>query len=268
MKKLFLLPSLSLILLSSLWGQGNNAVNGFLQNAAVANGSGTPLNVAGMGQALVTVNCTVTCSGGTTVNFMISQDGVNYSSQFGQQVGSNAAPTLVVTNQSTTPTLWKVDVTGATYLEATISAYSAGTITVTAQAITLAGPLGNYIYSGTGAISAALVGSAQVAFAGSGLQSAAVTTATTVKSTTGNLYGIVAYNPNATSCIVQVFNTTTPTLGTTVELLDLPVNGTSGSSTMLTIPLNFTVAISVAATTAAHGASTCATGMPIFVLYK
>lgn len=100
---------------------------------------------------------------------------------------------------------------------------------------------------------------------------AAVTTASTVKASSGNLYGWSIYNPNSTLCVAQIFNTTSPTLGTTTEILNIPVIGSSsggGSNIILPMPVNFSTAISVASTTAAHGASTCSTGMIVELFYQ
>lgn len=99
----------------------------------------------------------------------------------------------------------------------------------------------------------------------------AVTTATTVKSSTGNLYGWSIYNPNSSLCVAQIFNTTSPTPGSTTEILNIPLIGSSnggGSNIILPMPINFSTAISVAATTAAHGSSTCSTGMIIQLFYQ
>lgn len=93
------------------------------------------------------------------------------------------------------------------------------------------------------------------------------TTAASVKSSAGNLYGFSIYNPNSSLCVMQVFNTSSVTLGTTQELLDIPVLPTGGNNMVLNFPVNFSADIYVASTTAAHGSSTCSTGMLINVLY-
>lgn len=111
-----------------------SAPSATLQNAAVANGNGTAFAISGTSSALVTVNCSVACSGGTTITFQISQDGANYAAVNAQQVGSATVASTVV-NQGTTATIWRINTAGASSLRAPISAYSAGTITVTATAI-------------------------------------------------------------------------------------------------------------------------------------
>jgi hypothetical protein len=57
------------------------------------------------------------------------------------------------------------------------------------------------------------------------------------------------------------------TLGTTSELLDIPVLPTGGNNIVLEFPVNFSADIYVASTTAAHGGTTCSTGMLINLLY-
>jgi len=68
-----------------------------MQTAAVANGNGNNLNVTGTAGAVLTVNC-ATCSGGTQVNFQISQDGTNFASINAIQLPGGGAP---VTNTTT-----------------------------------------------------------------------------------------------------------------------------------------------------------------------
>lgn len=129
----FLIP-LGLFGQASGVGQIWTSPSATLQSAATANGNGTAFAVSGLSAIMVTVNCSVTCSGGTTITFQVSQDGTNYVAVNGEQVGTSTVATTVV-NQSTTPTIWRVNVAGAADFRAPISAYSAGTITVTAQAV-------------------------------------------------------------------------------------------------------------------------------------
>jgi hypothetical protein len=96
--------------------------------------------------------------------------------------------------------------------------------------------------------------------------SAGVTTAATVNSNSGaHYYGYDLYNPNASACYLQIFNTLTPTLGTTVPVNSILVPATSRAS--LTSPLSSLgsttggAPISIAATTTPSGATTCVTGI-------
>jgi hypothetical protein len=464
----------------------------------VANGNGTALAVQGLSTALVTVNCTVACTGGTAVTFQVSQDGANYFQVFGQQVGVSATLSTSVINQGTNPTLWLINISGAQLLRAPISSYSAGTVTVTATATAgsaspsavgvistpnvtvpilvqsasavstssaaniqpvfknvntlgnsivascgigngttatvtdsnsntyalalnepnstafssqifiavnvkagantvtiapssatsaacaiyefngfitatniaggtvqaaiiavdqtngaiatgtavLSGPVGTLVPNefavvavsvgtGTSTFGAVTPGfntdySVNSAGTASGLFSflsgsaylpvstsvnsavtlgtsrpwaaaivsfksvilpvesvgpttspavgisignlTANTTAASIKATAGNLYGWAIGNPNTTACYLQFFNTSSVTLGTTTELLDVlvPASATStgGNNYTLPFPLSFSTAIYVASTTAAHGASTCGTGMNVAIFYE
>jgi hypothetical protein len=102
-----------------------------LQSAAVANGNGTLMTVTGESVAMITVNC-ATCSGGTQINFELSEDNTNYASVNGILLGTN---TIASTTTTAGITIWEIPVTGAQSLRARISAYSAGTVTVTGHAV-------------------------------------------------------------------------------------------------------------------------------------
>lgn len=100
-----------------------------MQNAATANGNGVTLAAAGFNTALVNVNCSVACSGGTTVNFEGTDSTGTYFSIAAIPVGSGGAVTSV-TNLATNAQYW-VPLAALTTIRARISSYSAGTITVT-----------------------------------------------------------------------------------------------------------------------------------------
>jgi hypothetical protein len=102
-----------------------------MQSAAVANGNGTNLTVTGYQTALVNVNCSVACSGGTTINF----EGTDSTGTFFSVAAVAVAGTSSAVNTATTSGQFWVPVAGLTSLRARISAYSAGTITVTGTAI-------------------------------------------------------------------------------------------------------------------------------------
>jgi hypothetical protein len=96
----------------------------------------------------------------------------------------------------------------------------------------------------------------------------AVTTLVTAKSTSGNLHGWLIYNPNASLCYLQIFNTaSTATLGTTKEMLNIPVLPTNIQN-LTTNLVQFSVGISIASTTGAHGSTTCATGLVVALFYN
>jgi hypothetical protein len=100
-----------------------------LQSAATANGNGTTLNVSGAAVGILTVNC-ATCSGGTTVNFEGTEDGTNWIA-----VPAIQFSTGTVASSTTTAgvTIWQLPLSGLQLVRSSISAYSAGTVTVTAH---------------------------------------------------------------------------------------------------------------------------------------
>jgi hypothetical protein len=98
-----------------------------------------------------------------------------------------------------------------------------------------------------------------------------ITTATAVKTTPGNLYGWAIGNPNAIQCYLQVFNTSSVTLGTTVEVLDLPLPGASagsGNNYTLPFPVPFSTAIYIASTTLPHGSVTTGCGAVANIFFQ
>jgi hypothetical protein len=97
-----------------------------LQNAVVANANGAPLVTNGYGGAVLHVVCSVACSGGTTINFEASFDGTTYVAIQGTPVGGGAPVSTATTTGD-----FAFNISGYTDLRARISAYSAGTITVT-----------------------------------------------------------------------------------------------------------------------------------------
>ena len=105
-----------------------------LQSAATANGNGTAMTVAGLSSSIFSVNCSVSCSGGTTINFEGSADGTNYSFLPAVQVSSATIANSIANQASGSVTLWQVPIGAIQSIRARISGYSAGTITVTATA--------------------------------------------------------------------------------------------------------------------------------------
>jgi hypothetical protein len=99
----------------------------------------------------------------------------------------------------------------------------------------------------------------------------ALTTATAVKTTPGNLYGWVLGNGNANVCYLQVFNTSSVTLGTTTEILDVIIPGSTtggGNNYTLPFPISFSTAIYVASTTLPHGNVTTGCSINASILYQ
>jgi hypothetical protein len=108
--------------------EASTPVTATMQSSAVANGNGTTLNTTGMASATLTVNC-ATCSGGTQVNFEGTQDGTNYFPIGAMSMLSS--PTIAYSTTTSGLGGWQLNVTNLTAIRARISAYSAGTVTVT-----------------------------------------------------------------------------------------------------------------------------------------
>lgn len=111
----------------------SQSVSGTLQSAAVANGNGTPLSVLGQAAAVLTVNCAA-CSGGTQINFEATEDGSNWRPI--TAVTSDGLNYVTVV-QTTGISAYEISVAGYQSLRARISAYSAGTVTITGHAVPL-----------------------------------------------------------------------------------------------------------------------------------
>ena len=116
-----------------------------LQSGVTANGNGTTLATDGMATAILTVNC-ATCSGGTTVNFEGSEDASNFASISATQLGTNTVGTSTTTAGVT---VWALPVAGFQTIRARVSAYSAGTVTVTGHPVPV-GQAQNVVTLGTG----------------------------------------------------------------------------------------------------------------------
>jgi hypothetical protein len=113
---------------SGAWNVGGAAGSPVtMQNAVTANGNGSTLTVTNYETALVNVNCSVACSGGTTINFEGTDSTGTYFSIAALPVGG---ATAAVSSATTSGQFW-LPVAGLTTIRARISAYSAGTITVT-----------------------------------------------------------------------------------------------------------------------------------------
>lgn len=106
---------------------GGQAASTTMQNGATANGNGTSLTVTGYQTALVNVNCSVACSGGTTINF----EGTDSTGTFFALAAFPVTGGSTAVSSATTSGQFWVPVSGLTTIRARISAYSAGTITVT-----------------------------------------------------------------------------------------------------------------------------------------
>ena len=108
---------------------------------------------------------------------------------------------------------------------------------------------------------------------GSGLttiyQNAAISnTATSVKGSAGNLYGYNFYNPNATAVTLELFNTSSVTLGSTTPFWHMTIAAGASGHMALPVPISFSTAIYVAAVTAYNGSTAPSTGVDISIIYN
>src|SRR5579859_4920597 len=95
-----------------------SSVNGTLQNAAGANGNGTPLALLGMASVILTV----TMTGFTgTVNFEVTEDNTNYDPLQCQQEGTNVITTSVTGSTTTSTHLYEGSVAGLQSIRARTS---------------------------------------------------------------------------------------------------------------------------------------------------
>lgn len=105
----------------------------------------------------------------------------------------------------------------------------------------------------------------------SSTMTAALTSVTAIKASPGQVGELYCYNPNSIAAFVQVFNTASGsvTLGTTVPLRSYGIPPTAaGGVAMNVIGIQFSTAISYAATTTATGASLVSTGLTCNVSFN
>lgn len=106
--------------------QAAASVSGTLQNAATATGNGTPLPVLGLSSVAATVTGITTA----TITWEATEDNTNWSSVNAVQSGTNTIGTTATANGD-----YVLSCAGFQQVRARISAYTSGTITVTAHAV-------------------------------------------------------------------------------------------------------------------------------------
>jgi hypothetical protein len=98
-----------------------------------------------------------------------------------------------------------------------------------------------------------------------GLTNAAVT----IKASAGQLAMLEGYNPNAAQIYIQVFDSASPTVGTTTPVLSIPIAaGGTGGFTLSLAGVQFANAITVAATTTATGSTAPGTTLDCNAAYN
>jgi hypothetical protein len=104
----------------------STVVETVLQTAATASGNGTSMDVSGYGTAIFHIVSSVAMSGGTTVNFEATCDDTNWVAVSAQKSGTATTATTATADGD-----YRADVTAFKSIRARISAYSAGTTTIT-----------------------------------------------------------------------------------------------------------------------------------------
>lgn len=100
------------------------------------------------------------------------------------------------------------------------------------------------------------------------LNNNATASATTVKSSQGNLYGIHIGNPNSSDVFLQVFDDTSPNVGTDTPKQSYRVDSQSSLNKSMTVPIKFDNGISYAITTTSTGNTSPSTASVVNVIYK
>ena len=167
----------------------NAYTTGNLQTGATANGNGTPLSVRGYTTAIFTVDCTVSCTGGTQITLQGSENGTTFETLVDAREVNGVGVGGVIINQSNSvATVWVASIAGMQSVRAVISGYSAGTVSVSATAVLgTAGP--NELTTQTYY-----------------LTSAASTNSTLIKGRSGQVVGIYAVNTTSTLYYLRMYN--------------------------------------------------------------
>jgi hypothetical protein len=97
----------------------------------------------------------------------------------------------------------------------------------------------------------------------------AATAATNIKASAGNVWAWYGFNPNASTCFLQFYNSTSASLGTSV----LHPFGVAAGASFNTVPgsmalYNFSTGISTGQTTTATGSTQCSSPMVVTILYN
>jgi len=152
--------------------------------------------------------------------------------------------------------------------ELTTEITSARGLTVGSQALAVYNTGGTYTVSQSTASSLrAALGTATSGGVSSYIYNGLSTTVQTVKSSAGLVYGWVIYNPNTSVAYVQVFNTTSVTLGTTTPLYSIPVPAGGVAQFFSDIGITHGTAITIAATTTMRGNTAPTTGLDVNIFY-
>lgn len=88
-----------------------------------------------------------------------------------------------------------------------------------------------------------------------------------IKVGSANVWGYDVQNPNSTTCWLEFYNATAPSLGAT-RIWGVPILGSGGIAKSLPFPVNLSAALTIATTTTDAGGTTCSTGMGVTIYYQ
>ncbi len=95
------------------------------------------------------------------------------------------------------------------------------------------------------------------------------TAATNVKASAGNVYAFFGFNPNATTCYLQFYNSASAVLGTSpLHPYGVVAGGSFNVAPGSVAMFNLSTAISTGETTTAIGSTACTTAMTVTILYN
>jgi hypothetical protein len=92
-------------------------------------------------------------------------------------------------------------------------------------------------------------------------------TATQVKASAGQIYGWYIYNSNSTAVYMQIFNTSSVTLGTTTPVMSIGIPAGSGANILSSMGIAFSTAIYIAFTTTRSGSGAPANTVDYNIFY-
>lgn len=216
-----------------------------MQAGAAVTGAGFLMNVGQLGSVVAQVSGSFV----GTVTFESTTDGANWNA-----VPSVSLSTGVVSTTTTVPGSFQCPVAGAQLFRARISAYTSGAITVIGIG-TAAGP--GVVITGENP-----AGKMKIR------DLAAVVTA--VKTSPGVLKGLRIENNQGAAAWIQVFDLATGSVTLATTNPDLEYKVAANSSLDAIIPtdgVSFSIAISIASTTAEKGNSGSAAGVQVFALF-
>lgn len=202
-------------------------------------------------------------------NQITAADGIFVIDKSGNPFGTNINPlntfdanTATIAGAITAPL--NAQTTHGVLVGAVEGATAAGTSS--AYPLTIQGNASGVAVPVSGTITASLgTANGWTPFLANGL----TTTVRTVKSSAGELGTVQCYNPNGSQVYVQVFNTTSVTLGTTTPALSIAIAPSSTGGLALANPgITFSAAIAIAATTTATGSTAPSTAPDCNVAYN